>query len=74
MRKGEIVIDLYFGRYFIAYVVGRDKRHTVREKYGRRLDTLWLLLAAVAVATLLIGAQAYVVNTGLIRGVETRLR
>jgi len=74
MRKGEIVIDLYFGRYFIAYAIGRDKRHAVREKQGRRRDTLWLVLAALAVATVLIGVPTYVVNSGLVRGVETQLR
>lgn len=74
MRKGEIVIDLYFGRYFIAYAVGRDKRHAIREKQGRRRDTLWLVLATVAVVSMLIGVPTYVVNSGLIRGVETPLR
>ena len=53
MRKGELVIDLYFVRYFIAYAVGRDKRHAVREKQGRRRDTLWLVLAALAVVAVL---------------------
>lgn len=71
MRKGEIVIDLYFGRYFIAYAVGSDKHHAVREKQGRRRDTLWLVLA---VATVLIGVPPYVVNSGLIHGVEAQLR
>ena len=74
MRKGEIVIDLYFARYFIAYAVGRDRRHVLREKEVRRRDTLWLVLAAVVVVTILIGVPTYVVNSGLVHGVETPLR
>ena len=74
MRKGELVIDLYFVRYFIAYAVGRDKRHAVREKQGRRRDTLWLVLAALAVVAVLIGVPTYVVNSELIGGVEAQLR
>ncbi len=74
MHKGEIVINLYFTRVFFAYAIGRDKRHTTRQKNRRRVDSLVVVLAFLSVSFLLAGLTWLFLNSSLIAGVETLVR
>lgn len=74
MHKGEIVINFYFTRVFFAYAIGRDKRHTTRQKNGSRVDALIVVLAFLSISFLLAGLTWLFLNSSLIAGVETPVR
>lgn len=70
MYKGEIVINLYFARYFFAFAAGRDKRHSNRERESKRLDFLFLITACIIVASVMIGIPSLLFKFGFISQIE----